>query len=99
MIYCPSLAEGTLGQFSCTDPDLGGSDQTGDNTACCTVLADDPPTETLGMFNCAEDSYGYPGVNVPWSPDGYQMCIGSSDSLTGISGRVTPLCSECCMAP
>ena len=98
MIYCPTLAEGTLGQYSCKDPD-GTGDQEGDNTVCCTTLADDPPTATDGMFTCTENQYGYPGVNTMWSPDGYQMCIGSTDSLTGIAGRITPLCSECCPAP
>ena len=79
--------------------DDGTGDQEGDNTVCCTTLADDPPTPTDGMFTCTEDQYGYHGVNTTWSPDGYQMCIGSTDSLTGIAGRITPLCSECCPAP
>ena len=87
MIYCPTLADGTVGQYSCTDPNQNGKDQEGDNTVCCT-------TSTDGIFNCVADEYGYPGVNTAWSPDGKQMCITSTDSLTGIAGRITPLCSE-----
>ena len=88
MPYCPDVAAGTQGQFSCT----GGTtfvDTTGDNSICCTHLSDTEMTPIDGAFHChldlsdpAKAYYGYASDPV---------CV-DADSLTGIAGFQLQVC-------
>ena len=85
MPYCPDVAAGTDGQFSCT----GGNDAEGDNSICCTHLSDTEMTPIDGTFHChldlsdpTKNYYGYASDPV---------CV-DADSLTGIAGMQLQVC-------
>ena len=85
MPYCPDVAAGADGHFSCT----GGNDITGDNSICCTHLSDTEMTPIDGTFHCHLDLsdpnksyYGY--ASDPVCTD--------ADSLTGVAGMQLPIC-------
>lgn len=98
MAYCPDVEDANIGNtqvWGCesTDPDK-------QDLLCCSGAWDgsgalDPVsgTDYGGLFNCTAEHFGYMSSNI-FSPNGTQVCIDGVDSLTGISGRITPLCEE-----
>ena len=90
MPYCPDIAEGTQGQYSCTGTGQG-TDTTGDNSICCTHLSDLDSTPIDGTFHCHLDLTDEDTTNDYYGYASDPVCV-DGDSLTCIAGRQLPIC-------
>ena len=94
MAYCPVIADAKNGNdeiFGCTGPTADPVQDETEDLLCCS--GDKGGTDYDGLFNCTAEYYGYMSNNT-FSQNGTQMCIDGEESLTGITGRITPLCED-----
>jgi hypothetical protein len=94
MAYCPVIADARNGNdeiFGCTGPTADPVQDENEDLLCCS--GDLGGTDYGGLFNCTAEYYGYMSNNT-FSQNGTQMCIDGEESLTGITGRITPLCED-----
>ena len=101
MAYCPVIEDANIGSntqvWGCEGPNPDIQDDKED-LLCCSGARDGSGavvqsggTDYDGLFNCTAEHFGYMSSNI-FSPNGTQVCIDKVESLTNISGRITPLC-------
>ena len=96
MAYCPVVEDANIGNtqvWGCESTDTDKQD-----LLCCSGARDGSGaivtsggTDYGGLFNCTAEYFGYMSSNI-FSPNGTQVCIDKVESLTGVAGRITPLC-------
>lgn len=96
MAYCPVIADAVNGNTQIWGCESTVTDK--QDLLCCSGAWDgsgalDPVlgTDYGGLFNCTAEYFGYMSSNI-FSPNGTQVCIDKVESLTGVAGRITPLC-------
>ena len=96
MAYCPVIAGAKSNNdeiFGCTGLTADPVQDAEEDLLCCSGDKDGADTDWDGLFNCTAEYYGYMSNNT-FSQNGTQMCIDGEESLTGITGRITPLCED-----